>query len=137
MKFHDYRWMLDRGYKLMPPIVFERKRFEIPKAITTIEGNKTIFKNAKEIADYLRRDLKHMLKFIGKDMGAAWRIDGGRAIFVGKFSSFVINQKIEKYVKLYVICPVCGKPDTKLTKIDRILIMKCMACGAMSPVPPL
>ena len=49
----------------------------------------------------------------------------------------MINQKIEKYVKNYVICPVCGKPDTKLIKVDRVLVMKCMACGAVSPVPPL
>jgi len=137
MKFHNYEWMLDRAYKLMPPIVFEKKRFEIPKAQTVIEGNKTILKNAKEIADKLNRDLKHILKFIGKDMGAAWRIDGNRAIFVGKFSSFTINQKIERYVKYYVLCPVCKKPDTKLVKIDRITVLKCMACGAISPVPPL
>ncbi len=133
----SYEEMLDRAYKLMPPIVFEKKRFEVPKVQVSVEGNKTIFKNAKEIADYLRRDIKHMLKFIGKDMGAAWRIDGNRVIFVGKFSGFTLNQKVDRYVKTYVICPVCGKPDTKLVKVDRVLVLKCMACGAMSPVPSL
>ena len=134
---YTYEWMLNRAYEKMPPIVFEAKRFEVPKAMVSIEGNKTIVKNMREIANYLNRDMKHLLKFLGKDMGAAWRIDGNRVIFVGKFSSFVINRKIEKYVKNYVICPVCGKPDTKLVKIDRVLVMKCMACGAISPVPPL
>jgi len=110
--------------------------FQTPKYHVTIidaPGHKDF----KEIASYLNRDLKHILKFIGKDMGAAWRMDGNRVIFVGKHSSIVINQKIEKYVKLYVVCPVCGKPDTKLVKVDRVLVMKCMACGAISPVPPL
>lgn len=137
MEFHKYDWMLERAYANMPPIVFEKSRFEVPKAMVSIEGNKTIVKNFMEIASYLNRDPKHILKFMGKDMGAAWRLEGQRAVFVGKFGSMTINKKIEKYVKLYVICPVCGKPDTKLVKIDRVLVMKCMACGAISPVPPL
>jgi len=131
----DYEKMLDRAYDKMPSIVFEPQRFEVPKAMVAIEGNKSIITNFKEITDYIRRDTDHLLKFIGKDMGAAWRKDGGRIILVGKFGYTLINKKLEKYIKTYVICPVCEKPDTKLTKVDRILIMKCSACGAVSPVP--
>lgn len=127
--------MLDRAYEKMPPIVFEKKRFEVPQAQVSIEGNKTIFKNFNEISNYLSREPLHILKFIGKEMGAAWRQDKSRVIFVGKFSAVTLRQKIDKYTRLFIICPVCSKPDTKLVRIDRVLVMKCMACGAVSSVP--
>ena len=133
----DYKQMLDRAYSLLPKIVFEKKRFEPPSISSSIEGNKTIVKNIAEVANYLGRDPKHILKFLGKDLGAAWRLEGNRAIMIGKFGSILLNKKLNKYIKDFVICPICGKPDTKLTKIDRVMLLKCTACGAMSPLPPL
>ncbi len=133
----DYEKMLDRAYERMPKMVFEKKRFEVPKAQVSIEGNKTLVKNFNELCDVLNRSPDHLLKFLGKEMGASCRRDGSRAVFVGKFGSTTINQKIERYTRTYVLCPVCGKPDTKLVRVDRILVMKCMACGATSPVPQL
>jgi translation initiation factor 2 subunit 2 len=132
-----YEEMLKTAYEKMPPIVFEKERFEVPQIQASVEGNKTIIKNFSEIAGYVRREENQILKFIGKDMGAAWRKDGSRVIFVGKFGALAINKKIEKYVKLYVVCPVCEKPDTELKRIDRVLVMKCSACGAVNPVPQL
>lgn len=133
----DYEKMLDRAFEHMPKMVFETKRFEVPKALVSIEGNKTIVKNFNELCDVLNRDPNHLLKFLGKEMGAAGRRDGSRVIFVGKFGPTVLNRRVEKYTKTYVVCPVCGKPDTKLKRVDRILVMKCLACGATSPVPQL
>ena len=131
----NYEKMLNNAYDKMPAIVFETKRFEVPKIKVTIEGNKSIITNFKEIVDYIRCDPAHFLKFIGRDMGAAWRKEGNRGVFVGKFGPSILNRKLEKYVKRFIICPVCEKPDTKLKKVDRILIMKCSACGATSTVP--
>ena len=121
----EYEKMLDRAFEKMPKMVFEKKRFEIPRAQVSIEGNKTFVTNFNEICDVLNREPAHLLKFLGKEMGASGRMDGPRAVFVGK------------YAKTYVICPVCEKPDTKLTRVERILVMKCMACGAKSPVPQM
>ncbi|HDM92466.1 MAG TPA: translation initiation factor IF-2 subunit beta, partial [Candidatus Korarchaeota archaeon] len=39
------------------------------------------------------------------------------------------------FIERYVICPICGRPDTKLVKVKRTLMQKCMACGAETPVP--
>ena len=131
----NYEKMLNNAYDKMPPIVFETQRFEVPKLKVTIEGNKSVMTNFKEVVDYIRCNSDHLLKFIGRDMGAAWRKEGSRTIFVGKFGPSILNKKLEKYVKRFVLCPVCEKPDTKLKKVDRISIMKCSACGATSPVP--
>ena len=129
--------MLNRAHDKMPPIIFEKKRFEVPKPFVSIEGKKTVWKNFGEIAEYIHRDENQILKYIGKEMGAAWRKDGARVIFVGKFGRMIIEKKLNKYIKNYVVCPVCEKPDTTLKRIDRVLVMKCQACGAVSPVPQI
>jgi len=41
---------------------------------------------------------------------------------------------IDAYIKEYVICSECGRPDTHLIKSDRILTLRCDACGAHRPV---
>jgi translation initiation factor 2 subunit 2 len=45
-----------------------------------------------------------------------------------------INQKVEQYVKEFVLCKECGKPDTELSKEDRMSFVKCLACGAKHSV---
>jgi translation initiation factor 2 subunit 2 len=46
----------------------------------------------------------------------------------------LMEKKLESYVKGYVLCKECKKPDTKLIREDRITFLKCDACGAKSPV---
>ena len=119
----------------MPAVVFEKKRFEVPPIKIVNEGKKAIWSNAQEVITYINRDLHDVSKYISKDLGISFRIEGTRAVFMGRIGSMTIQKKFDKYVKDCVICPVCGKPDTKLEKIDRIKIMKCLACGASSPIP--
>jgi len=57
-----------------------------------------------------------------------------RAIFSGKFEQEQINSIIKGYVDDYVICSECGKPDTRLVKTERVLMLQCDACGGHRPV---
>ncbi|HUV83238.1 MAG TPA: TRAM domain-containing protein, partial [archaeon] len=66
--------------------------------------------------------------------GTAGKIDGQHAVFQGKFTAEAIAEQIESYVNEYVKCSECGRPDTKLVKSDRILMLQCDACGAHRPV---
>ncbi len=113
------------------------ERFETPKAEVLVQGAFTIIKNFSQIAEYLRRDQRHMLKFLARELAAPGSIEGGRAVFQSKISQKTIQQKIEEYVNEFVLCKECKKPDTKLVKEDRIIIMKCEACGAKCPVKQL
>ena len=74
------------------------------------------------------------MKFLLKELATKGEIEGQKANFQGVFSNHVINSKIETYVKIYVLCPECGKPDTKTIKEDRQNFVKCEACGARHPV---
>ena len=132
MKYR-YEEMLTRIYERLPEKVKERPRFEIPKVDSFIQGNRTIVTNLTHIATYLNRDINHLLKFLSRELATSANIEGYRVIFTGKFPANLLNTKIEKYINEFVICAECKKPDTKFEKEDRILFIKCLACGAKKP----
>ncbi|MHA1707795.1 MAG: translation initiation factor IF-2 subunit beta, partial [Candidatus Heimdallarchaeaceae archaeon] len=55
----------------------------------------------------------------------------------GKHANSTLRNLLERYVKEYVICNECGKPDTQLITEARILRKRCDACGASTAVKPL
>ena len=71
-----------------------------------------------------------MLKFFTKELGAPGSIKGKMAIIQTKVMRKKIQEKLEAYVREYVVCKECKRPDTKLTKENRITILVCEACGA-------
>ncbi len=129
----DYEEMLKRGKEKLPQIA-ESDRFEVPKAKGHIEGNKTIISNFAQIADTLGRDINHFLKYVLKELATPGELRKSSLILGRKISASMINEKIKQYIKEFVICPECRRPDTKLLKEDRITFLKCAACGAKRPV---
>lgn len=130
----DYEAVLDRAYKMLPDIKTTDERFVIPEPRIFSEGKATVLENFSQIADVLNRDPDHIMKFLTRELGTAGKIDGQRAVFQGKFAAEAIAEQIESYVNEYVKCSECGRPDTKLIKSDRILMLQCDACGAHRPV---
>ncbi|MBU2634368.1 MAG: translation initiation factor IF-2 subunit beta [Nanoarchaeota archaeon] len=129
-----YENLLDNVYKSLPNTKSSGERFEIPKVIGHIQGNKTIITNFTKIADTLRRPHHQFMKYLLRELATPGVLDGQRLILGRKIFSNLINAKIEQFVNEFVLCPDCKKPDTVLKKEDRILIMKCMACGAKRPI---
>lgn len=129
----DYEEMLERGIKNLPTKSINKERFEIPKVQGHIEGNKTIINNFLQVADQLRRDPEHLLKFLQRELATPGIIKEGRLILGRKIGSSQINEKIERYAKLFVICKECGKPDTQLMKEGPAQMIKCTVCGARHP----
>jgi translation initiation factor 2 subunit 2 len=67
-------------------------------------------------------------------MATAGSMDNARAIFQGKFKVDTLNRLIELYSEVYVVCPVCKRPDTKIVKEKRFSFLSCDACGAKSSI---
>ena len=127
--------MLDKGRKDLPKSVLkEAERFEIPAVKGHIEGNKTIITNFHQIAAYIHRKPEHMFKYILKELATPGELEQARAVLGRKVSSQRISEKIQAYVNEFVLCPECKKPDTKIEKEDRVLFIRCMACGAKHPI---
>jgi translation initiation factor 2 subunit 2 len=129
-----YEALLKKAYSTLTEPSESTERFIVPEARVYIEGKTTILENFAEIADVVRRDQDHLMKYLLGELGTAGKIDGNRAIFNGKFEPSLINGLIKSYVEDYVICSECGKPDTRLVKDDRFLLLRCDACGGHRPV---
>jgi len=130
----DYEKLLNEAYGKVKKTEDNGERFEIPKVEGHFEGKKTILTNFYQIASHLRRNPEHFQKFILREIAASGQKEGDRLVLNMTVPSTKINQKIEQYVKEFVLCEQCGKPDTELTKEDRLSFVKCMACGAKHSV---
>jgi len=130
----DYEKLLEQAYKKLPDLSKDKGRFEIPKLASGVIGNRTIIKNLVPAAKHLDRDSQQLLKYISKELATSGHISGNTAEFIGKFGRVQIDQKFDRYVKDYVLCKGCGKPDTTLVKEGRQMFLKCNACGARRSV---
>lgn len=130
----NYEVMLDEGLKKLPKVTAVSERFEIPKAGGRFEGNKTVITNFSQISDIIRGDVQHFLKFLQRELATPGYIDGPRLILKRKVSSSLVNAKIKAYIEGYVLCSVCGKPDTQIIKKDDLTYLRCTACGAQREV---
>jgi len=126
----SYENLLDEAYKKVKQIDTSGSRFEIPKIQGHFEGKKTMLTNFSQIASHLRRTPEHFQKFLLKELAASGQKEGERLVLNIKVPSAKINQKIEEYVKEFVLCKECKKPDTELKKEDRLAFIHCLACGA-------
>ena len=134
VNIYDYESLLKRAREKVIPIVHSGERFQLPEAEIILEGKNTIFKNFMDFCKKMDRDPQHFSKFLMRELGTAGTIQGDRLIFKGKVSFADIKDRINQYIKTYVICYECGSPDTILKKEDRIEILVCKACGATRPV---
>ncbi len=135
MIMESYKEMLESVRKNLPEVVFLKERFEIPKVLGHIQGNRTIITNFMQIASSLRREVEHLLKFVLKELATPGEIKKSGALILGtKVPASRMNEKIRQYAHEFVLCFECGKPDTKIEKEDGITYLKCTACGAKNVV---
>lgn len=130
----DYMKGLERAMSRLPASKGTEDRFVIPPPKIFYEGKTTVLENFTSIADALNRDPDHLMKFILQEMGTAGKIEGQHAVFQGRFTEQSFERHIDSYVQEYVICSECHRPDTQLIRSDRVLMLKCEACGAHRPV---
>ena len=134
MTLDNYEGMLKSVMQKLPKRAAEEKRFELPEIVSFIQGKKTIIRNFGEILSALRRDRRHLSKFLFKQLATPGNVEGDRLVLQRKVQQSMLQKKIEDYAKEYVFCKACKEPDTVLVKEDRITFMECEACGARSAV---
>lgn len=130
----DYAALLKRARAKIPETVGTGERWQMPEMDVLQEGKITVVRNMDEILDKLNRQSDHLVPLLLREIGTAGSYDGGRLVLQAKVSEDNLQNRLEKYVKTYVICGECGRPDTHLAKEDRVTIVKCDACGAHRPV---
>jgi translation initiation factor 2 subunit 2 len=128
----NYESLLKSAMEKVPKKEGSGKRFKVPQVVVEAQGAKTVIKNMAEVASGLRREQEQVGRFIAKEMAAPGSIQNGTFVLQAKASKEMLQKKLEDYIKNFVYCRVCGEPDTKLEKDDRIVFIRCEACGARS-----
>ena len=126
--------MLIEGKKQIPTDTHKKERFEVPKVKGHIQGNTTVISNFHQIIQDLGRTKEHLLKFLLKELATPGDVTKSALILRRKISASNVNEKIQKYAKIFILCPVCGKPDTRVIKEGGVGFIKCMACGLKNPL---
>ena len=132
----EYEKLLEEAFKKVkhPENLSDSERFEIPKVSGHFEGKKTMLTNFSQISEHIRRNPEHFQKYLLKELAVSGQREGDRLVLNMKVPSAKINQKVEDYVKEFVLCKECKKPDTELIKEDRLSFIHCLACGAKHSV---
>ena len=104
-------------------------RFEVLKVKGHHEGVRTVISNFAQIVACIRRRSEHFLKFLGRELASQSEVSGDRLILSRRLTSKEINEKIERYVNRFVLCPKCKKPDTELSEEGGKTFLRCLACG--------
>ncbi len=123
-----YEEMLDAAYESVVRTEVAQ-RFEVPKVKGHHAGIRTIIDNFGQIVNHIRRDSSHFSKALAKSLASSSEISGDRLTLSRKLSSKEVNQKIEDYVKEFVLCRKCKKPDTELLEEGGKSFIHCLACG--------
>ncbi|MFA5049956.1 MAG: translation initiation factor IF-2 subunit beta [Candidatus Micrarchaeia archaeon] len=131
---NEYENLLDNIYSNLPKQTSSGSRFERPEFDSFFEGNKTIIKNIDLVCSKLRRDKQFLIKYLTKELATPIVIDGERAILQRKVYQNILKDKLDYFIKEYVICKVCEKPDTNIVNVGNFKELVCEACGARRPV---
>ncbi len=130
----SYEALLKRAHEMLPQKTLSTERLEVPKVLGHIQGNKTVISNFHAIAEIIRRPQEHFLKYLLKELATSGEVSKSALMLGTKVPASRINDKVQQYLKDFVICPECKRPDTKLEKDDNVTFIKCSACGAKHAV---
>jgi translation initiation factor 2 subunit 2 len=131
----DYEFLLSRlRDKLGNTTKKQESRLELPTPQIIWVGQRTIFRNFMDFPKVLNREPEKLLLYLNKELASAGYIAGERVIFLGRKEPSSFGALIDRYVKDYVICPVCGSPDTRTEKNKKLGFLLCEACGAKSSI---
>jgi translation initiation factor 2 subunit 2 len=130
----SYEEMLKEAKENLPEDIAKKKRLKIPRPKLLIQGNQTFITNFEDITNVLRREPKHLAKFLFRELAKPGHIEGKRLVLQGKVTKRLVEKKLKSYIKEFVYCKECSKPDTKMVKEGRVTLMVCEACGARQPI---
>lgn len=110
---------------------FYRYKMEPINLISTRKnGGTAIVKNTVAICTSLARDPKHVARYISKVIGRSVKLQDNCLVINGDTRTEELQNILQDYINKFVLCKVCGNPETKLSKDD--LRMKCASCGKAS-----
>ena len=129
-----YEQLLDEAYSKIKVVAQSGNRFEITKVEGKVQGRNTYITNINDIATYIRRPAEQLARFLLKELAVSGELEKDRLLLKTQLNSIKVNDKVALYVKEFVTCTECKKPDTEVISEKGIKFKHCLACGAKSPI---
>lgn len=113
-------------------------RYKMPALTQKIEGKgngiKTVVTNCSAIALALHRPPAYVAKHFGFEMGAQVNMDHGKDRYIvnGAHDAKCLQDKLDIFIKNWVLCVKCTNPETKLSVVSNKITSYCKACGEQS-----
>ena len=110
-------------------------RYKMPRLFTKIEGKgngiKTVVVNMVDIGRALARPPTYIIKYFGCELGAQTKSDikAERYIVNGCHDADKMQDKLDGFIKKFVLCEKCENPETVLSVEKNMIRASCKACG--------
>lgn len=137
---YTYQELLGRIFKTLraqnPALSGEKKKFTmVPPQVARDGSKKTLFANVVDICKRMHRQPDHVIQYLFSELGTIGSMDGSQRLTIrGRFQPKQIENVLRRYITEYVICKTCKRPETLLTKENRIFFVTCEKCGSQRSV---
>jgi len=133
----EYEALLEKAYSELPEILKEHSRFVTPEIASRIQGKTTVVQNLGEVSKVINRSADMLAKYLIREFGTSGSHDSQHLVMKGQFRQLQVQEKFEEFLRQFVLCLECGRPDTKILREERISFLKCEACGSRHPLSVL
>ena len=72
------------------------------------------------------------LNFLKLETSSECKFNGDILNIKGKYQSNEISKLIDKFIKKYILCPICKSNKTEIIKVSKIQKIKCLHCTAIN-----
>jgi translation initiation factor 5 len=141
MEFSNEIYLASLESNLLDPTFrYKMKPLHI-KVIGKQDNWTTLILNSEDVATIIKRPSTHISKYISYALSCPIKKEKEYDCigFKGNYTNDVITKHFMDYVKIYVLCPQCDLPETKLfiqKEKPYALSHLCEACGKISLVKP-